>query len=92
MGINELDRPLNFHGNSEITPLTYGSRNTATIGVDNVAYLAANGYEANAGTGRETLGANTGGLAASKYSTAVRKLLHHEIEYAPCKTIYPPKE
>ena len=80
MGINELDRPLNFHGNSEITPQTYGSRNTATIGVDQVAYQAANEYEHNAGT--------TGtGSYTSKYSKAVRKLLHHEIEFAPCKRI-----
>ena len=82
MGINELDRPLNFHGNSEITPQTYGSRNTATIGVDEVAYQAANGYENNAGTGNPNFGSS-----GSKYSKAVRKLLHHETEFAPCKRI-----
>ena len=91
MSIIELDRPLNFHGNSEIKQQPFGSRNTATIGVDQVVYQAANKPSNNAGTtnGLKSDFGSIGGPAASKYNNAVRKLLHHESEYAPCKTIYP---
>ena len=43
----ELDRPMNFNGNSEVQPQPISSFNCVTIGVDNVAYAAAQKYENN---------------------------------------------
>ena len=43
----ELDRPLNFEGDSEVQPLPISCFNTTTIGVDKVAYSAAQKYENN---------------------------------------------
>ena len=45
----EMDRPLNFHGNSEVVPQPISCYNTPTLGVDKAAYQAAQKYENNDG-------------------------------------------
>ena len=76
MGINEMDRPLNFHGNSEIMPDGTGVVMVAR-GND---WIPANSISA--------FGLN-GGEAANKYATSVRRGMHHECEYSPCRRLSP---
>ena len=86
----ELDKPLNFHGDSEIdtSPLT----NCPTLGVANEVREACrsgtDAHTAAARTLKAEFGAN-GGVAAKRYHKGARALLHHQVEYAPCKTLTP---
>ena len=89
--MNEIDRPLNFHGNSEIEPAPCSPYNTPTIGVDNAVWealkepapSAVRGQIANSGE-FAPFGMN-GGEAARKFAKAARQTLHHQKEYKPCR-------
>ena len=95
MGINEMDRPLNFHGNSEIaeTPFSAVTRNSTTIwaapstDIDAVTSFARSQRQRKDISGAEF--GSSGGQAASRYAGSVRKSMHHECEYSPCRRLSP---
>ena len=95
MAIYELDQPLNFHGNSEIKPEPASPMNKPTIGVDMAVWEAMRLQQQDTGSfvkeHREQFGefGSQGGAAARKYGKAMRENLHHQVEYAPCKTLDP---
>ena len=82
----EIDRPMNFHGNSEVAPAPISPRNTSTIGVSCGIYDAATSYENHDGKIGNSFGSR-GGKAASQYYRGAKKMLHHEESYKPCTII-----
>jgi len=88
----ELDKPLNFHGDSEIDsqhiPIA------PTIGLDRSIHQSSSGdIDAPAAAARtikdRTDFGKDGGKAANAYYRGAKALLHHQQMYAPCKIISP---
>jgi hypothetical protein len=70
----ELDQPLNFHGDSEVSPSSRSSNHTHTRGIDSRVYAE-----------RDPEGDGLGGIMSWGRSTI--KLLHHEQFYSPLSVL-----
>ncbi|MBT8448071.1 MAG: hypothetical protein KJO69_00165 [Gammaproteobacteria bacterium] len=84
--MSELDRPLNFHGDSEIKSDHFMPGCTPTIGVSDHVRKAA--YQATSVGDMSSLAIGvTVGKAASQRAGTIKKELHHEQEYRPCRVL-----
>jgi hypothetical protein len=91
----ELDQPLNFNADTKPEPIT---RNSFRPVADTVVMEALTtpqcdcvaAYAQAEKKKRDAFGSefgDDGGYAASKYASSVRKAMHHEQEYRPCRIL-----
>ena len=92
-----IEKPINFHGNNcelELNKIVR-VRNANFINGHVVGIMdTVTAYATGKNREKQKFGefGSSGGQAAKRYSKGVADSLHHQQEYAPCKTIFPEDE